>query len=457
MAERVLVPFSGPGEGIEQLSWGQRNMWMAIEREGKPVLLGGAVPLPAGSTLDGIVRQLSFVLGRHPALRTKLVFGPDNSGPGREVRQRLFSSGELALAVVDCAGREPQAVAREVEQDYARHEFDYETEWPVRAAVICQDGTPVWFVAIYLHVQLDGLGLQLLIDDLADLDAPPDPDVLGPLEQARWQQTPAAARQSEAALRLWERALRTVPLQRFEQRYPTAEPAFPQLVLTSPALRLALRRLSAELALDSSPILLGLLAVAVGRDGQPGPFLASLAVSNRFRPGLARSVSMLAQVSPCVIDVADCTLAEVFGRTRRATVAAYKYGYYDPVARLRLSDQVAAERGQKVDLSCYFSDRRLDRDPLGQQPPTEQQVLAALPGSTVEWTEQLEGLAEKLYFTVADAPDTPDAVQLRLTADARYFSREDMERLLRSIETIAVDAVRDPATSTGVSSIPVPA
>src|SRR6185437_15161126 len=108
---------------------------------------------------------------------------------------------------------------------------------------------------------------------------------------------------------------------------------------------LALRAISQRKGMDTSQVLLGVYAIAVARVSGCNPFVTMLAVSNRFRPGFATSVSVVAQISPCLIDVADCTLDEAIGRARRAAVIAYKYGFYDPRQRVALIERIAAERG----------------------------------------------------------------------------------------------------------------
>lgn len=456
MVDRILLPFAGPGEGIEELSWGQRSMWIAIEREGQSITLGGVAPLIAGRTLQYLTNMYSAIISRHQALRTRLVFGPDGS-----VRQRVFGSGTVPMEVIEAGDRDPELLAQEVYADYTRRNFDYANEWPVRLATICRNGQPTHSVVVYLHLQLDGIGMQALLADLAtnfdrQTGQPLRPaEGTGPLDQARWQRTPAAQRQSEASLRHLEKVLRSVPLERFPVMYPDAEPSFPMLQCESRTLLLATRLLGRQLGIDASPILLGLFAIAVGRLRQQNQFVALLAVSNRFRAGLAQSVSVVAQVSPCLFEVADVSLAEALTRARRASMSAYKYGYYDPVARQRLIQQITADRGARPDLSCFFSDRRADRGAVAAEAaPTAADLIAALPATTLRWPPLEEEIPEKLYLTVADAED---AIALELHTDSRYFSRAEAEELVRSMESIAIEAAGDPTVSTGVGSIPVPA
>jgi len=105
MVDRILLRFAGPGEGIEELSWGQRSMWTTIQREGQSIRLGGPAPQRPGTTLDELKNRYTFMMSRHPALRTRLVFGPDGS-----VRQQLFSSGTIELTVLEAGDRQERLV-----------------------------------------------------------------------------------------------------------------------------------------------------------------------------------------------------------------------------------------------------------------------------------------------------------------------------------------------------------
>ncbi len=193
------------------------------------------------------------------------------------------------------------------------------------------------------------------------------------------------------------------------------------------------------------------MTAAVTRVSGTNPFLTMLAVSNRFRPGFASSVSVVAQISPCLIDLADCTLDEAIGRARRAAVSAYKYGFYDPPQRVALIERIAAERGRKVDLSCFFSDRRTERD---QEPaPIDlAQLTGSLQHSSHRWRPELEEIPEKLYLSV-DNDD--EAVLLQLSADTRYLSPEQIVELAQDIEATAVQAALDADQPTGIAALPV--
>lgn len=448
MVERILVPFQGEGAGVEDLSWGQKGIWQTITETGHSATLGGLVPLPAGTTVQNVATMLGHLVSRHESLRTLLRFEPD----GR-VRQQVFTAGELPLEVYDAADEEdPAEVGEAVHLRYVTTDFDYVEEWPVRMAVIRHRGVVTHLVAIYLHTTMDGGAINVLLDDLAALDlttgrsSAPPPAGLRPMQQAREQRTAHAQRQCEASIRHLERVLRTVSPHRYPEPAGKGEPVYRYAGYRSPAALLACQAVGFRHRIETTPVLLGAFAVAVARMTGIDPFVVLLAVNNRFRPGFAASVSVVAQVSPCVIDVAEVTVDEVIVRARRAALTAYKYAYYDPARRVEIRETVERERGQEIDLSCFFNDRRADRNPP-PAPPTEDEIRRALPGAEIHWEPDTMAVTQKLYLEV---DDTPDGVDIQLSADQRYFSDQQMEALLRGIERAAVEAALDPTEPTGV-------
>jgi hypothetical protein len=452
MVERILVPFQGEGSGVEELTWGQKGLWQTMQLSGRSRSMSGIDVLPPGKTIDDAVATLQFVMNRHQSLRTRLRI--DSDGHARQV---LSSSGETALEVVDAGDEDPAEVAERVRERYQDVDFDYENEWPVRMAVIRKDGVLTHAVAVYLHTAMDAFALGILMRDLANMaagnEAAPVTSIQ-PLELARKQRTPASQRQCDASLRHLERVLRAITPQRFEPN--GVESGFSTIGFTSPAAQLAVRALAMRHNIDSSPILLAAYAVACTRITGNNPFVTVLAVSNRFRPGFADSVSPLAQVSPCVVDVADLTLGEVVGRAWHAAMTAYKHAYYDPTLRVKLIDAVNADRGQEIDISCFFNDRReqaREQATDGRPAPTEQQIRDALPLSTLRW-EPAGPTRQKLYLDLNDAPDGSDAVDITASADNSYLTRADMEALVRGMEAVLVEAALDPTATTGVHSVP---
>ncbi|WP_018681782.1 condensation domain-containing protein [Actinokineospora enzanensis] len=444
--ERVSVPFHGRGSGEAELTWGQIGIWQAIERSGESRTMGGTTALPPGIEVESVAGVLGALVGRHQALRTRLVLTP-----GRP-RQRVSTSGELTLEVFESSS--PAAVAAAVQERYASVPFDYEHEWPVRAAVVRRDGVSTHMVVVYLHLSLDAGGLEVLIGELGQDPATlPPVTAVQPLEQARSQREPAALRQSANSLRYLEHVLRTVSPLRFGPPREDRDPTFRMVRFRSPATRLAVDAIARRAGISTSPVLLACFAVALARAGASNPVMAMLMVSNRFRPGFADSVSTIVQISPYLIDVADVTLGEAVARAARSTMNAYKHAYYDPDAQDEVVDRVIASRGEAVDFSCFYNDRRKsDRAPAVGLDPTVAELASAVDRSEVHWEDEPGMPRQKLYLHVDNTVDPlgDPAIEFTMSVDTRYFTADETEAVVRGFESVAVSTALDPDTPTGV-------
>jgi hypothetical protein len=441
--ERVLVRFEGEGAGVGELTWGQRELWQTMQEQHTWLPIGGVLRLPPGTTMDGAAADLRFVMSRYQSMRTRLRFDPD--GP----RQVVSGSGEIELEVVDAAdGADPAEVARDVWVRNWNKDYDFASEWPIRMAVIRHRGVLSRRVWMMCHLVTDGTGGRVILQELTDRGNSGSEAALTPLEQARWQSSPAGQRQCASALRHWEKVLRGAPARRFPPPADRPSPRYWQARLDSPAMLLAVRAISARTGVESPSVLLALFAVALARTTGINPVVTQLAVSNRFRPGLARTVSPIVQNGLCVIDVADTTVDEVVTVARRRAIAAYKHAYYDPYRRDELIARIGRERGEVVDLDCFFNDRRLKpRDETGP-PATPEQIRAAVPDSRFKWTHKQDEVGfDGLNINIEDVPDT---MQITMPADTHRVSPADMEACLRGIEEVAVPTALDPATRTGI-------
>lgn len=442
MPHQIMVSFSGPGSGTDKLTWGQRVIWRSIAYQGSSEYLGGVVRLPDGTTLDVMAECLRFVMSRHQSLRTRLVFDS-----GDEPRQVVSESGEIAMAVVDATADDAADVAQRLQRHYESYDFDYEHEWPLRIAAVCVDGRPAYSVAVYNHMAIDAHGLNVL---MADLNTMVTGDVrpvtaMQPLEQVRHQRTAAARRQSDAALRHWARVLRRAAPRRFGDSTDRREPRYWRMGYHTPAADLAMRLVAARTGTDTSPVLLAAYAVALARTAGNNPVVLQLAVSNRFRPRLADSVSPLAQASPCLLDVADATFDEAVARATQAAMSTYLNAYYDPLHRVALVARVTEERGEEIELGCYFNDRRdAERSNTGPV-PTMAEIDAALASSRLTWGQHTDVPQPPLYLNV------DDGIDFTMLADTHRLSPADMAAIVRTLEEVVVAAARDATTTTGVS------
>jgi condensation domain-containing protein len=441
-AQQLVVDFEGDGAGEGVLSWGQREIWHVIKERKTWLPIGAVQELPAGYTVDDAVADLRFVMSRYPSMRTRLRFDQDTTV------QVVSGSGQITLDVVDAADDDdPAMVADQVWQDYRQQDYDFVTDWPVRMAVIRHRGALTHRPWVMCHLVTDGTGSRVILADLADRDG--SATGTPPLEQARWQQSPAGERQCAAALRHWEKVLRTASIRRFPERTEKPNLRYREAKLDSPAAELALRAISARTGVEVPSVLLTVFAVALVRVTGVNPVMVVLVVNNRFRPGLARTVSPIIQPALCVLEVPEATIDAAAAYTRRRAITAYKYAYYDPPQREDLIAQVNKDRGETVDLECSLNDIRLrPRDTAGP-PPTADQIRAALPSTTFEWTQEQDHRPyDKLYVTVEDVPGS---MRLVVNSDAHHLSPADIEALARGMEEVAVAAALDPGARTGVA------
>ncbi|WP_326999733.1 condensation domain-containing protein [Dactylosporangium sp. NBC_01737] len=441
---RILVPFRGAGSGVADLTWAQLGIWQTMRRTGLSMNIGGTVPMPAGTSVRDMETLLRYLVSRHQALRTRLRFDADGT-----TRQVVSEAGELPLEVLD-TDEDPAAAAEELRLRYEAP-FAYETEWPVRMGVVRHGGEVTHVVVLYCHVAVDGFGIDAIVRDMAEMDpatgttAAPVPG-LTPLEMAAKQQTPSGRRQSDKSVRYWEQLLRTIPAERSGGSGDPREPRYWEITHRSPAMHLAMELIAHRTGAGVGYVVLAAYAVGLARLTGRSPSVAQLVVSNRFRPGCADSVSQLAQLSLCAVDVVDATFDEVVGRAWTAATNAYMHGHFDPVALTAMLERVRADRGH-VDYSIIVNDRRTrDSAPEGQA-ATPQRLADALPRSTSWWNRKVDVLDAALNISVDAAPD---AVDVSICADTHRFSPADIWALAVEMERVAVEAAFDAKAPTRV-------
>jgi hypothetical protein len=446
MSEFVAVDFAGEGSGRGPLTWGQLAAWRTFLSDGEAKSIGGAVPIPAGTTTELVVDSLRYIMGRHQALRTLLHVGPDNT-----VEQEVVAAGTATLEVVDAApGTDPAEVAEQVRRRYVTDPWDYARDWPVRMALVRQDGRATHTVAVYLQTAMDAPGLAALATDLlAYFDGRPVEPVtaIQPLELAAKQAGAHARRQSEASLRHMEQTLLAVPMHRFPDPVGPGPSDWETLRFRSSALALAVEAVAARRGIDTSPVLLGAYGLGLAEVTGVSPVAILLAVSNRFRPGFAESVSPVVQVATCLLDVAGGTLDDVVGRAWQAAMSAYKYAYYHPLERSALARRIGANLGGPRDVSTYFNDRRgqgLRLDPGTEiAVPSSTDLDAARAYTQLRW-ERLPGCAQEIAYLNID--EAPGLIQLELTVDTTVLDRPATERVLRRLEEAAIGMALAPDT-----------
>ncbi|HEY2791083.1 MAG TPA: condensation domain-containing protein, partial [Micromonosporaceae bacterium] len=250
----------GGVSGVGELTWGQQGIWETIQRTGRTLNIGGALPMPAGTSAEEIATMLRFWVSRHPSLRTRLRFAP-------HTQQVVAESGELPLHVLDVDGPDDPSVAAEsLRVEFETPAFAYATEFPVRMGVVRRDGEVTHMVVQYCHLAVDGGAIDAMVRDLECLDRKTgtggvSADGLNPLELARIQCTPAGLRPSVKSLRYWQEQLHDVPSRRFAEPGEGCEPRFWELCLYSPAMYLALKSIAARTETNTTHVLFAAYAV----------------------------------------------------------------------------------------------------------------------------------------------------------------------------------------------------
>lgn len=441
MTESVVVRFEGDGSGAAELSWGQLEIWSAMQDKGSSLPLSDVRALPPGQTVADVAARLRFIMSRHQSLRTRLRLDPD----GR-ARQVVHACGEIVLDVVDAGDADPGETAAAVAAGYATRIFDYEREWPLRMAVITCGGSATHVAEVICHLALDAFGLAVLHDDFDHAGERTGPvTAVQPLEQASRQSGPGGHRAHEASMRYFERLVAQAPDRLFGQSADPRKPRFWQVTCESPAGYGAARVLAKRLGLSTSPVLLAAFAVALApltSLGSGQPVVVQVLVSNRFRPGFAGSVSPVAQTIPCLIEAPGAPFEEVALRTWQSSLLAYKHAYYDPAGKQGVSKRIAAERGSAPDLGVFFNDRRvrsreladsLAGDALGGLAPIPDELAR----TRLTWGEPSDIPEQKVFLSVVDMAGT---LCCELRADTQFVSPADMAGLLRRIESVLVDA-----------------
>ncbi|MBS2964409.1 hypothetical protein KGA66_15230 [Actinocrinis puniceicyclus] len=448
-SERVPVHFAGDGEGVAELTWGQREILEAMVRQGW-ISMGGVIPLPPGTTVQDTADRLRYMMSRFPSLRTRLRFDV----PGSPV-QELHRDGEITLDVFDAAQREDAAaVAARIEACYRTRPRDFTSQWPIQMGVVRQDGRLTHVVAISCHTVSDNLGMVAMSRQI-DAGVTDPPIGLQQLELARWQDSPAGRRVNDAAMRFMEKVLRSVPPRPLPLSGDEREPRHWTGVLRSRALKLALPAIAERTAADASAVLMALYATALGRLGLLNPAVIRPLASNRFRPGLADMVGNLVQSGVCVLDVAESTIDDAVRQARQLSMTVRKYSYFDPKAETALIERLVRE-ARLLDpdarpWSCthwaFFNDRRVA--PTGPEPISARRLGDERAASTFRWVEKKVNPYEQLFLHIDDAGD---GIELMVCADTRHLSPAGNEALAREMEAAAVEAALDPRAPTRVSA-----
>ena len=94
MSSVILVPFHGPGTGVGDLSWGQREIWSAMQAQESSLAGGSVAPMPDGKGLD-------YAAAAHETTRP----AADGTGPDVcfVITQRGVASNSMTRCSTGCS------------------------------------------------------------------------------------------------------------------------------------------------------------------------------------------------------------------------------------------------------------------------------------------------------------------------------------------------------------------
>lgn len=443
MVDEQSISLDSARAGTGPATWGQRAIWGVVTQLGDDAPrynLRIDIPVSPARPVSRVLADLTELLRLHDSLHTRLL--PDGADG---LEQVVDGAGELPVLVRTCSVAEAAAVGAVLVEELAGRSFDHAREWPVRVGLVVCEGVVHRLVLGASHTAMDLWGEGRMRRDLRLIESGESAEslrlarpALQPLEAAEFQASPLGRRRDEAARRYWCERLAAGPRRIFaDPAVPglaEADPErlFPNAVLSSPALAVAVERVASGLGVSDAAVLLGAASHQLARISGSDDILFQVVLSNRFQPAAAESVSTMAQEALFLLTDAGRDFEDALRRTRSVSFSAFRHAGYDKWALEREVSRLA-ERGEAGDHSCWWNDTRdPDSGPFdGVERP--QAPLGELAGQTaLSWPTEF--LPRKNVSVAVDVLTAPGALELAMTADPAVLTREGMERFLRGVE-----------------------
>ncbi len=425
------------------LSWAQQSM-LEIVTDLQPATetlnITFSCPLRPELTEDDVVTALVDLVTAHEALRT--VYVPPPEGP----LQRVIGSGELLLEIIEAASDAGPAAAEAACGTLAATPFDASAELPIRVALLTRDGRPWGLAFAIFHLAIDAVGINLIRQYLRPLLVRTAATTIAessahhPLDEARWQSSPAGQRHGQRALRQHESALRAMPQTMLPR--PTGEVRagrFQYLQFVSPALAIAVPALADRHRVHgTAPLYAGVCAVAAFVSGLDRAGL-QLNFSNRGEPRVRTAVGLLTQHPPSWIDLRDASVGDVIGRAGAAVICAQRFGQYPSAELAAARRAIEAERGVALDLSCWLNDHRQAVPAAGSGELSSAAELETAAGRTRWRLAGSDRASSSTYFVHVE--DDADGLGLRVLHDTALLPTDELVAWLYLIERLLCTAV----------------
>ncbi len=455
--EQVTVPFHAPGPAepggcSAPLTWGQRALWIALRRHGADqimISLRRTVPVPrkAAADVPSVLRALAALLARHSSLRTRLRWV---DGEHRQVVEHIGDLPVLLVHTTD-TGNDAGAAATALADELASTPFDHAEELPQRIALMVAGDRVTHVVAVFSHSTVDFQATEIILRDLRMLllrGAIATPAPLQSVDIARREDSDEHRRRAQRAARYWVGAFSRLPPDTIAYAGPPAQPPFQRAVLVSAAADTASRIVANRHRVTGSTVLIAATAAVVscwagrstGGEGAREEHVGVYTMSNnRSLDGYGDAIAKLNQLGLAVVDLAGRpSFAELLPRVWQAALDGYRHAYHEPALIAQAYEQAGYVYGTGVSPHCYLNDIRLAPDTdLHGRDTGEAAVRASMAGSTLTWST---GYQQFTWRTRMEFLDMPGALGLALTADTAHLPLDSIERFLRDVERLLVDA-----------------
>lgn len=446
-SEELELEVFADRSGTGPATWGQKAIWDAVslldDEDAPRYNMSIGFELEPGCPRAVVLDAVTDAARLHESLRTRLE--PDTAG---ELTQILDATGRIPVVIVRSARGETKRVGEELLNRLRADAFDVAGRWPIRIGLVEADGLVHHYAMTLSHTAADGGALRRLARDVLMLMGDVSAEQLRklypatqPLDEAAYQNSDRGRRRDAASRRHWRTKLDSGPRQLFPERTERVPDALvPNVLLSSPALLLAVDHLSAVRRVSGSSILLAAATQQVATMADTPEMLFQVVVNNRFLPGMAQTITTLAQEGLFHVREVDKDFGDLVQRVHAGALSAYRHASYDKRQLDQDIEQLRADLPDIADYSCTFNDTRepelfrfgattIERPPLAKA--REQSTLL-----------RREFPARKDFTFALDAIDAPGAVELTMTTDAALLPHEDIERFLLGMEeTIVADAL----------------
>ncbi|GIJ19869.1 condensation domain-containing protein [Micromonospora lutea] len=446
-ATTIAVPFSDCAGGTAELTWGQANMWRAVQRLGGAAerfnlprwrLLSHPVPLARA------VKAIRILIEQRQVLRTRFVAGAD--GP----RQHVATDGTHHVSVIPVRRPQARRTAVRTTADMAAVRIDLDRQWPVRFGLLVQRHEVTGVVLVASHIALDGWATDRLLADLLDcLDGRHRlrPERYGPIEHVRHESVGI----SPSTRAYLERCLGSVRPAVFAPLTGEARsPRFHAHKLRSTAIVAATRTIADRCGTSTAAVLLAASAAALATSCGDRQVPMKIIASNRFVPRFRSLAAAMAQDALAVVSLGDTDFDETVRLAYRSATIACCHSRYPPAEFDRLRARIEAASSSTFDLTAYFNDARTMHPDGRPVEPPRRRGRSASPGSVLTRLDGLDDNDMRFYVRITSAASAYDVL---LVTDSHLFSAARSEQLLHGIESLLLAAATGPVPVARIAAL----